>query len=113
MLIRIRNSPIEAGGQSVEPCCCVLQVYLFPDYASVGTACSDSPIGIVAIIVTSQTVVEACPFNDELQSSIVRPTQPEEPCHEILGALQHAVLSCSPSNDLGTRIIEMPVVIVV
>ena len=113
ILVRIRNSPVEARRHSIEPCCCVLQVCLLPDNASIGTPCSDSCIGIIAIIVPSQAVVVACSFNDEFQSSIVRPTQAEETCQEIFGTLQHAILSGSPSNDLGTRVIEMTIVIVV
>ena len=113
ILVRIRNSPVEARGQSVESCCCVLQICLLPDDASVGTSCSDSYIGIIAIIVTSQAVVVPCSFDDKFQSSIVCPTQAEEPCQEVFGALQHTILSGSPSNDLGTRVIQMAVVIVV
>ena len=52
-------------------------------------------------------------LDDDFECNVVCPFQAEEASHEVLSRLQHAVLSWRSRDDLGCRIVETAVVVVV
>lgn len=111
--IDVRDVPLKSSRQFLKSFHCVLQVRLLPNDTGVGPALGNCKIGIVAIIVSGQTIVETHFFYDDLQGYVFGPFQAEKARHKILGAFQHPILSGCSGNDLLVGIIEMTIVIVV
>ena len=107
-----RGIPLNTIRNGVEASGGILQILFFPDDACVGSTSGHRKIGIVALEITCQRIVEVWLFDDHLQSGVVCPLQAEKTGHEIFSTLQHSILCCGTRNDLSAGVVEMTIVIV-
>jgi hypothetical protein len=130
--ISVFEAPGESFYHRLKTACCILQIDTHPLRCGVDATKISIIVGVLAIVVACERVVESICFDDHFNGGVIGPLESEETSQEIFCALidtcircsipkdpkartdlQHPILSCRPRYYLAINIVQLCILIVV